>query len=261
MRFYFILLVLLFVLPTNSINASYRLPFKDNINLQFTQTWHTSGNYYNSNYQWVIGPNYAIDLTLSNGGTGDIVAPENGLVKYVEKCDISGNIVIEFNGYELQMYHLNKNSISVTSGNTVVKGQVLGQMYSGAFGDFCGSSAGTHLHMKFETKQGTNDPNRIYMSGYYFDEYDAGPSGCIMRRIENGSEKLYCLPGYGSNNTFTANEPTGSQTGGCVASGFDINCTNINASGPTILPVQGTLTINPESSINSHGGDTLIYAL
>lgn len=237
---------------SNRISAAYRMPFNDNLDLIFTQTWHPSGSYYNSNYGWSTGPNYAIDLARSNGAVTDVIAPENGVVMYRENCLYSTNLVLEFGGYEMQFYHLNKNLININTGDTVNKGQKLGTLFSGPFQDGCGSSQGTHLHLRFETPQGLNDSQRITISGYTFDEYDYGYSECMMHRVNNGQNSTYCWGANGTSDVFTANEPGGGST----------NCTiktNWVTNGPSTVSSPNCVTVKTESTIRSTGGTTRLY--
>ncbi len=240
-----ILILVLFSLFTQHIvSANYRFPFEDNLDLKFSQTWHAQGLYYNSSHNWVSGDNYAIDVQRSDTSVANIVSPEDGVVTHKDVCNYSTNLVIEFNGYEMQFYHLDKNHVNVSNGQTVTKGQKLGELYSGPFSDGCGNSDGTHLHLRFESKQGTNDPDRITMSGYYFDEYDQGTSGCMMHRQENGQTVTYCYIGYGTPIIFTANEQSGCSGSNPILQG---NYNNYSCSASGTIMIQSESNITGES--------------
>lgn len=190
------------------VQAAFQLPFEDGKTLNFSQNWHQHGAFYNKNssYGWTSGANYAVDMQVAS--SNNVIAPEDGVVKHIEFCSTSANMVVEFNNYEMQFYHFDKNNISVSVNSTVTKGQTLGQLYWTSFIDSCGNSGGQHLHMRFHTSQGDSDAYRLFISGYIFDQYDGtsgaqGADKCIMHR--NGTD--YCLAGYGTS-TFTANEAT-----------------------------------------------------
>ncbi len=249
---------------TIKVDASYRIPFPDNEDLVFVQTWHAWGLHYvhsGSSYSWESGPNYAIDINRADGLSTDIISPDDGTVMYRQDCSYSTNLILEFSGYEFQFYHLNNSGIDVIAGDSVSKGEVLGTLYSGPFSDSCGHSDGTHLHLKFETQQGNEDSQRVVMSGFTFDEYDGhegsgGDSGCIMHRVENGQVITYCYPGYGGTINFTANDPNGSSGNSNNCSGFSIFIISGNKTdyicgvnnGGTILVTPGS-NLSPESKL------------
>jgi murein DD-endopeptidase MepM/ murein hydrolase activator NlpD len=240
---------------TLPVFASYRMPFADNYNLQFVQTWHAYSSYYiagTGTYSWTTGPNYAVDIAASN--TTDVISPENGIVKYIQTCGVSTNLVIEFNGYEMQFYHLDKNDIYVNIGSNVSKSQLIGKLKVGGFNDLpCGTSQGTHLHLRFETKQGNSDPEKILISGYYFDQYDAGASSCIMHRVENGNNVTYCWSGGvipGAKVNFTANEQN-----------IDIVISNQTINSGTTIAAKHSITVLPITTLNPSQVEAIVLKL
>lgn len=250
----FILIIILFFASFTTISANYRMPFPDNLALEFSQTWHSSGSYYafnGSTYSWTSGNDYAVDIAPVDGGDTIIKSPGSGVVKYIEKCAESGNIVIELNGYEMQFYHLDTDDIYVDSNDIITKGQDIGRLYDGGFEDNCGHSYGTHLHLRFETKHGSNDSEPVIISGYEFDEYDCGASSCIMHRIENGQNVTYCYD-YSNPSIFTANEPFGPANSCSGQSNMIISTTKNNL----ICGVSNLIYLSPNAKIT---GESRLY--
>ncbi len=93
-------------------------------------------------------------LDIANRNGGNILAADSGTVVVAGWPDNSGygnRVMINHgNGYQTLYAHLSK--ISVVAGQTVKRGDVLGQMGS------TGRSTGTHLHFEIRSSSGNKDP-------------------------------------------------------------------------------------------------------
>ncbi len=91
-----------------------------------------NSKYKNHNGIDLIGKNYAKDY---------IIAYDSGtVVKKGYDSSRGYNVAIEHNGYQTLYYHMKKDSILVSVGEKVTKGQVIGYMGSS------GNTTGAHLH-------------------------------------------------------------------------------------------------------------------
>ncbi len=93
-------------------------------------------------------------LDIANQGGGPILAADSGTVVvagWVDNTGYGNRVMIDHgNGYKTLYAHLSK--IAVTVGQTVRRGDVLGQMGS------TGRSTGTHLHFEVRSTTGNRDP-------------------------------------------------------------------------------------------------------
>lgn len=93
-------------------------------------------------------------LDIANHNAGNILAADSGTVVVAGWTDNTGygnRVMIDHgNGYKTLYAHLSK--ISVVVGQTVSRGNVLGQMGS------TGRSTGTHLHFEIRSTKGNADP-------------------------------------------------------------------------------------------------------
>lgn len=93
-------------------------------------------------------------LDIANHGGGSILAADSGTVVVAGWPDNSGygnRVMLDHgNGYKTLYAHLSK--ISVTVGQTVKRGDVVGSMGS------TGRSTGTHLHFEIRSDKGNSDP-------------------------------------------------------------------------------------------------------
>jgi len=110
--------------------------------------WPAAGRITQGFYSW----HKAIDIANKSGGP--ILAADSGTVIVAGWPDNSGygnRIMIEHgNGYKTLYAHLSK--ISVVTGQTVKRGDVIGSMGS------TGRSTGTHLHFEIRKSSGLGDP-------------------------------------------------------------------------------------------------------
>jgi len=110
--------------------------------------WPAAGRITQRFYAW----HKAIDIANQSGG--QIMAADSGTVVVAGWPDNSGygnRIMIDHgNGYRTLYAHLSK--ISVVVGQTVKRGNVIGQMGS------TGRSTGTHLHFEIRMTNGLGDP-------------------------------------------------------------------------------------------------------
>lgn len=97
-----------------------------------------------------------IDLVLWKGwgALSAIGAAWDGIVKMVSYDGSRGNYVVidHGGGVETHYYHLASGTVTVTLGDHVTAGQVIGQMGS------TGASTGAHLHFQIETNGEPVDP-------------------------------------------------------------------------------------------------------
>ena len=102
--------------------------------------------------QWFRLWHKGLDIANQNGGP--ILAADSGRVVVAGWPDNSGygnRVMVDHgNGYKTLYAHMSK--INVVIGQTVKRGDVLGQMGS------TGRSTGTHLHFEIRTTGGNNDP-------------------------------------------------------------------------------------------------------
>jgi murein DD-endopeptidase MepM/ murein hydrolase activator NlpD len=102
--------------------------------------------------QWFRSWHKGLDIANHNGGP--ILAADSGTVIVASWLDNTGygnRVVIDHgNGYKTLYGHMSK--FAVTVGQTVKRGDVLGQMGS------TGRSTGTHLHFEIRTPKGNADP-------------------------------------------------------------------------------------------------------
>jgi len=102
--------------------------------------------------QWFRLWHKGLDIANQNGGP--ILAADSGRVVVAGWPDNSGygnRVMVDHgNGYKTLYAHMSK--INVVIGQTVKRGDVLGQMGS------TGRSTGTHLHFEIRTAGGNNDP-------------------------------------------------------------------------------------------------------
>lgn len=93
-------------------------------------------------------------LDIANHNGGNILAADSGTVVVAGWPDNSGygnRVMINHgNGYQTLYAHLSK--IAVVAGQTVKRGDILGQMGS------TGRSTGTHLHFEIRSSAGNKDP-------------------------------------------------------------------------------------------------------
>lgn len=93
-------------------------------------------------------------LDIANSGGGPILAADSGTVVvagWVDNTGYGNRVMVNHgNGYSTLYAHMSK--ISVTVGQTVKRGDVLGQMGS------TGRSTGTHLHFEIRTSSGNDNP-------------------------------------------------------------------------------------------------------
>ncbi|HAN22376.1 TPA: hypothetical protein DCP77_01140 [Candidatus Collierbacteria bacterium] len=93
-------------------------------------------------------------MDIANRSGGNILAADSGTVIVAGWPDNSGygnRVMIDHgNGYKTLYAHMSK--IAVTVGQTVKRGNVIGQMGS------TGRSTGTHLHFEIRSDAGNRDP-------------------------------------------------------------------------------------------------------
>ena len=122
--------------------------------------WPTNQPYViTSRYSWRKGKLHE-GLDISGTGYGSpIYAAQDGTVVYADNCNCSGGwrVYIEHaNGYYTTYAHLAPHSITVTEGEFVRKGQVVGRMGQS------GLATGPHLHFAFFK----GFPNRVGSQSY-----------------------------------------------------------------------------------------------
>jgi hypothetical protein len=108
-----------------------------------------------------------IDL---DGDFGDsIYSVANGVVDRIAYDDLSGNYVVikHSDGYKTGYLHILDNSISVTLGQTVTKGEKIAEVGS------TGQSTGAHLHFIVYEDGLKVDPNKVMDFGNYPDTPDS----------------------------------------------------------------------------------------
>ena len=79
-----------------------------------------------------------IDIAAKTGT--DVLAANNGRVLFAERIQLTGNTVVIEHGYGLKSFYYHMDSLSVSAGDAVKKGDKIGEVGT------TGYSTGPHLH-------------------------------------------------------------------------------------------------------------------
>lgn len=136
------------ILSPRSYLANQQTPNAGVVSATGIWIWPTAGRITQNFKSWHKG------LDIANSGGGPILAADSGTVVVAGWIDNTGYgnrvMVNHGNGYSTLYGHMSK--ISVVVGQTVKRGDVLGQMGS------TGRSTGTHLHFEIRSESGNRDP-------------------------------------------------------------------------------------------------------
>lgn len=136
------------ILSPRSYLANQQTPNAGVVSATGSWIWPTAGRITQNFKSWHKG------LDIANSSGGSILAADSGTVVVAGWIDNTGYgnrvMVNHGNGYSTLYGHMSK--ISVVVGQTVKRGDVLGQMGS------TGRSTGTHLHFEIRSESGNRDP-------------------------------------------------------------------------------------------------------
>ncbi len=139
------------------------------------------------------GEHRGIDIAGGVNGELNIIASRSGIIVTVENgCNSGGSldcgggygnyVVISHGDGNFTLYaHLHENTITVSEGESVEQGQVIGKMGSS------GRSTGTHLH--FEVRVGSNSINATAQPRDFINENDPRPTFTVVNYVEGSSNK------------------------------------------------------------------------
>jgi len=226
-------------------DTTYYLPWAKNATYQITQDWGINDDPIDYGLSHSTQPNgYAYDFGLPEGT--NILASATGTVSYIKTGETTcggsayinkaNYIVIDHgDGKSTNYYHL--QSVDVAVGQNVKRGQVIGK--SGKTGYTAapeGSTCAAHLHFQRQ-EQGASYTNSVPV---IFAEYPDQPGEGEIPYPTNVTSlnELSSIP------DIPCSSPT---TGNMV-------CSNFNTNGPGYAWALNSITINPESNINSTEG-------
>jgi len=140
------------VTPTVAASAPSQMYYGYQLPWPTTDTYHLHGGWH------ACASGSAVNTCLDFGpdqtaGSSEILSVARGVVNNV--CKVNGAawiyITTENTSEQFQFIHLDANSVTnakIKMGDMVDQGQLLGTVYNGATSS-CGTSTGTHLHLKF----------------------------------------------------------------------------------------------------------------